>query len=195
MSDFSAAFQELLAALDRLEIPFLVGGSVASGTHGIPRQTKDIDVVAKIPLEIVAEFCAILAPAFYADADQAKLAIRGGRAFNVIHVKTAYKFDIFPAGEDRFMHSQLARRRYTTTSVPGLENVEFPVASAEDTILAKLVWFRKGGEVSDQQWHDILGVLNVQAGRLDLGYLQEWAGKLGVGDLLRRALGVEGGRS
>jgi hypothetical protein len=188
VSDFSAAFEELLAALDRLEIPFLVGGSVASGTHGIPRQTKDIDVVAKIPIEIVGEFCAVLAPTFYADSEQAELAIRVGRAFNVIHLKTAYKFDIFPAGEDRFIRSQLTRRRYTTTNVPGLENIEFPVASAEDTILAKLVWFRKGGEVSDHQWHDILGVLNVQAGRLDLGYLQEWAVDLGVADLLRRAL-------
>jgi hypothetical protein len=191
VSDFSAAFEELLAALDRLEIPFLIGGSVASGTHGIPRQTKDIDVVAKIRLDSVAEFCAILAPAFYADADQAKFAICARRAFNVIHLKSAYKFDIFPAGEDRFIHSQLARRRYTTTSVPGLENVEFPVASAEDTILAKLLWFRKGGEVSDHQWHDILGVIRVQAGRLDLGYLQEWAGELAVADLLKRALDHE----
>jgi hypothetical protein len=188
VSDFSAAFEELLAALDRLEIPFLIGGSIASGIHGIPRQTKDIDVVAKIPLDIVAEFCAVLAPTFYADAEQAAFAIQAARAFNVIHLKTAYKFDIFPAGQDRFIRSQLARRRYTTTTVAGLENVEFPVASAEDTILAKLVWFRKGGEVSDQQWHDILGVIHVQAGRLDLGYLQEWAGELDVVDLLTRAL-------
>ena len=72
-------------------------------------------------------------------------------------------------------------------TVPGLEYVEFPVASAEDTILAKLVWFRKGGEVSD---HDILGVIRVQAGRLDLEYLHEWAGELGVIDLLRRGLGT-----
>lgn len=188
MSAFSAAFEELLAALDRLEIPFVIGGSVASGTHGIPRQTNDIDVVAKITPEIIADFCAVLAPAFWADAEDAELAIRLGRAFDVIHLNSAYKFDIFSAGEDRFIHSQLARRRYITTTVPGLENVEFPVASAEDTILAKLVWFRKGGEVSDRQWHDILGVLNVQAGQLDMRYLQEWAEELGVADLLAGAL-------
>lgn len=178
MSDLSAALKELLAALDRLAIPFLIGDSGASG----------IDVVAGIAPEVVAEFCAVLAPTFYADADEAGLAIRGGRAFNIIHLKSAYKFDIFPAGQDRFRRSQLARRRYTTTTVAGLENLEFPVATAEDTILAKLAWFRKGGEVSDQQWNDILGVIHVQAGRLDLGYLQEWAGELGVVDLLGRAL-------
>ena len=178
MSDFSAAFNELVAALDRLEIPFLIGGLVGG----------DIDVVADIAPKSVTGFCAVLTPNFYSDAEQAEFAIRAGRAFNVIHLKSAYKFDIFPVGADRFMRSQLARRRYTTTRVPGLENIEFPVASEEDTILAKLVWFRKGGEVSDHQWHDILGVLNVQAGRLDLGYLQEWAVDLGVADLLRRAL-------
>jgi hypothetical protein len=178
VSDFSAAFEELLAALDRLEIPFLIGGSVGG----------DIDVVADIAPEVVAEFCAALAPTFYADADEAGLAIRGGRAFNVIHFKSAYKFDMFPAGQDRFRRSQLARRRYTTTDVPGLENIEFPIASAEDTILAKLVWFRNGSEVSDQKWRDVLGAIHVQAGRLDRGYLQEWAGELGVVDLLTRVL-------
>ena len=106
----------------------------------------------------------------------------------MIHLRGAFKFDIFPVGEDRFARSELARRRYTTTTITGLENIEFPVASAEDTILSKLVWFRKGGEVSDQQWHDILGVIRVQAGRLDSKYLWEWAEKLDVGGLLRRAL-------
>jgi hypothetical protein len=90
VSDFSAALKELLAALDRLEIPFLIEDSGG-----------DIDVVAHIAPEVVAEFCAVLAPTFYADADEAGLAIRGGRAFNVIHLTSAYKFDIFPTGEDR----------------------------------------------------------------------------------------------
>ena len=189
MIALAAAFQDLLSALDRLELRFLICGSIASGTHGLPRNTKDIDVVVDLGLERAPEFCATLSPLFYVDADTVALAIRGGRAFNVIHLKGAFKFDIFPVGEDRFARSELARRRYTTTTISGLENIEFPVASPEDTILAKLVWFRKGGEVSDQQWHDILGVIRVQAGRLDLEYLQEWGGELGVADLMGRALG------
>ena len=62
------------------------------------------------------------------------------------------------------------------------------VASAEDIILAKLEWYRLGGEVSDRQWRDILGVLKVQAGRVDLDYLRHWAAELKVDDLLQRAL-------
>ena len=56
----------------------------------------------------------------------------------------------------------------------------------QDTILAKLVWFRMGGEVSDQQWNDMVGVVRVQAGRLDMAYLRQWAAHLKVEDLLDR---------
>jgi hypothetical protein len=62
------------------------------------------------------------------------------------------------------------------------------VTSPEDTILAKLEWYRMGGEVSDRQWRDILGVLKTRAGELDLEYLRQWAADLHVSDLLGRAL-------
>jgi hypothetical protein len=184
----AAAFEDLLAVLDRMEIPFFIGGSIASGTHGLARQTNDIDVVADVAPERVVEICEALSPAFYVDAGAIEVALRTGRSFNAIHLKGAYKFDFFPVGDDRFARSELARRRYTTTTITGLENIQFPVASTEDTILAKLAWFRKGGEVSDRQWHDILGVIRVQAGRLDVEYLRSWAVELGVADLLSRAL-------
>ena len=190
MITLAAALEELLGALDRLEISFLIGGSIASGTYGHPRQTNDIDVVADLAPGQVSQFCDGLGPAFYVDGDVAAAAIADGRPFNVIHLKAACKFDIFPAGADPFIRSELARRRYTTTTVTGLENIEFPVATAEDTILAKLARFRKGGEVSERQWRDVLGVLQVQAGRLDAAYLQTWAAQLGVSDLLTKALGA-----
>ncbi len=188
MIALAAAFQDLLAAFDRLETPFLVGGSVASSTHGLARQTNDIDIVADLTLDNTADFCVALSPAFYVDREAVENAIRQGRAFNVIHLKGAYKFDVFPVCQDEFARSELSRRRYATTTITGLENIEFPVASPEDTILAKLVWFRKGGEVSDRQWHDVLGVIQVQAGRLDIQYLEQWAARLYVSSLLFKAL-------
>jgi hypothetical protein len=60
--------------------------------------------------------------------------------------------------------------------------------SAEDVILAKLDWFRLGGEVSERQWRDILGVLKTQQATLDIDYLQQWAQSLGVADLMEHAL-------
>ena len=188
MTSLAGAFQELLAALDRLEILFLVGGSVASGTHGVARQTNDIDILADLPASLAPAFCRALGLAFFTDADIARRAVAAGRAFNVIHLQSAYKFDIFPVGENPFARSELARRRFTTTTFPGIEDIEFPVASPEDTILSKLLWYRKGGEMSDRQWQDILGVIQVQGAHLDRAYLLKWAAELGVAGLLDKAL-------
>ena len=188
MSALAQAFEELLAALDRTETPFLIGGSVASGTHGLARLTNDIDIVVDLALHRVAAFCEAFGAKFYADPGMVAKAVTAGRPFNLIHLESAYKFDFFPIGNDAFGRSELARRRFTASTITGLENIEFPVASPEDTILAKLLWFRKGGGVSDRQWHDILGVIKIQADRLDHVYLQKWAEELGVSDLLRDAL-------
>jgi len=182
------AFQEVLAALDRTETPFLVGGSVASSAHGLARQTNDIDIVVDLAIDHVPAFCEAFGSAFYADTDMVSQAVKAGRSFNLIHLASAHKLDFFPIGNDAFGRSELARRRLTAGTITGLENIEFPVASPEDTILAKLVWFRKGGEVSDRQWHDILGVARIQADRLDRAYLDKWASELGVSGLLSKVL-------
>ncbi|MBM3984775.1 MAG: hypothetical protein FJ296_03650 [Planctomycetes bacterium] len=66
------------------------------------------------------------------------------------------------------------------------------LASPESIVLAKLDWFRKGGGLADRQWHDVLGILKVQAGRLDEARMRRMAGTLGVSDLLERALRLQG---
>ena len=187
MTALGKAFEQILAAFDWLEIPFLVGGSLASSTHGLPRQTNGIDMLADLGPERVEEFCGRRGPEFYVDASEARRAVEAGRAFNVIHRGGAYKFDIFPVNNDPFARSEIQRRRYARASIVGIEHIEFPVASAEDTILSKLVWYCKGGEASDRQWNDILGILKVQAAALDDGYLSRWAAELGVASLLERA--------
>jgi hypothetical protein len=188
VSALGQAFQELLAALDRTETAFVVVGSVASGAHGLARLTNDIDIVVDLPADRVSTLCDELGHGFYADAAMISCAVAAGRSFNVIHLASAYKFDLFPVGGDAFGRSEIARRELTAGSFAGLENIEFPVASPEDTVLAKLLWFRKGGEVSDRQWSDILGIVEVQADRLDLAYLRKWAETLGVSELLNRVL-------
>jgi hypothetical protein len=187
LTSFAQALEQLLSALDRLGIPFFIGGSVASASHGIPRQTKDVDIVADFRNTDTSALCELLRAEFYLDEQHAREAIALGRSFNAIHLKSAYKFDLFPARADAFTQSQMGRRRYILSSVPGLENVEIPVSSPEDSILSKLIWFRKGGEVSEQQWHDILGILSVQSANLDHRYLTEWADRLNVADLLAKA--------
>lgn len=189
MTNLASVFEQLLAVLDRMEIGYCVGGSVASSSYGMPRQTNDIDILANFNGVDLSEFCERLAREFYLDRELIDEAIRLERPFNVIHLRGALKFDFFPAGlGDEFLQSELLRRRQTVSRVPGLEGVEFSIASPEDTLLAKLVWFRKDGEISERQWHDVRGILKVQNTRLDSDYLSNWAARLGVADLLARAM-------
>jgi hypothetical protein len=81
------------------------------------------------------------------------------------------------------------RRRVQQSKLNISENSRlFFLESPEDVILNKLEWYKMGGEVSDRQWNDILGVLKVQGSSLDLAYLRQWAAALGVSPLLDRAL-------
>ncbi len=178
----------LLDALGRLEIPHMVGGSLASSVHGVWRATNDVDIVASIPPEYVDELVRLLEPDYYIDEGQVRDALRRGRPFNVIHFKTSYKFDIIPLARDRFAQVQFGRRRWETSERVEPPLLEFCVATPEDIILSKLEWFLRGGRVSEKQWNDVLGVIAVQRERLDLAYLREWAEYLKISDLLEQAL-------
>lgn len=183
------AFEALLGSLDRLEIPYLVAGSVASSFYGLRRYTQDVDLVVAIVLDTADDFAAELGTRqFYADIDMMRRMIRLGRAFNVIHMPTAYKFDIFPLQDDAFSRSQFARRKFAVIEFEN-QSIECAVASPEDLVLSKLRWYRLGGETSEQQWNDLRGVVQVSGPRLDLDYLNEWAPRLNVADLLLALLG------
>jgi hypothetical protein len=178
----------LLEAFDLLEMPYMVVGSTASCIHGLYRATADVDFVIGLNWDGVNQLVEVLQPAFYLDAEMAHTAIRYRRAFNVIHLTTAYKVDLFPAQVDDFSQMQFSRRRHDTTRVFGGDPIELSVCSAEDVILSKLRWYDLGGRTSSQQWNDILGVVAVQGDRLDLPYLRHWAAHLNLSDLLEAAL-------
>jgi hypothetical protein len=184
----------LLGVLDRLEIPYMIGGSGASSVHGLTRTTADLDLVVKMDAESVQPLVTELRQDFYIDEQQVRVALGSSRSFNVIHYQTSFKFDIFPLTEDRYQQVQFGRRRHEVASIFTGEPLELSVASPEDVILSKLRWFRQGGEVSEQQWNDVLGVIAVQGDKLDLPYLREWAPSLGVTKLLEQAL-TEGQKS
>jgi hypothetical protein len=170
-------------ALDDLEIPYFLGGSLASTLHGEPRFTRDADLIAELQPRHAEPLAQALAGTFYADAESIHRAIARKGSFNVIHLATAFKVDVFVSKLRPFDRSSFARREPAQG-----EGYDIWISSAEDTLLAKLDWFREGHEVSDQQWRDILAILTVQRGHLDQGYLSTWADALGVLDLLDRAL-------
>ena len=172
--------------LDELDVPYVIGGSMASIIHGMLRTTMDVDIVANLQAKHVAAFVAGLQGAFYADEPMIQQAIQHRSSFNLIHLNTMFKVDIFIPKGRPFDQQQLDRRLSEQMGADSGEQIW--VLSAEDVILAKLEWFRMGGEVSERQWRDILGVLKTQQGALDVAYLRLWAQSLGVVDLLERAL-------
>lgn len=177
-------------ALEALGAPYAIGGSFASALHGVMRATMDADLVADLRQEEIAPFVQALGEAFYADAEMMRKAIAKHRSFNLIHLESMFKVDVFVARPRDFDRAQLARRElYLVSEAP--ERRAY-VATAEDTVLAKLEWYRIGGEISDLQWRDALGVLKVQGQRLDFGYMRQMATGLGVQDLLERALAESG---
>lgn len=177
------AFARLLSDLG---IRFVIVGSYASSAHGQARSTQDVDFIADLPPECVDQMYEALHETHYIDTDSIRRAIRERRSFNVIHLATMLKIDVFVAGKHGFAQRQLDRA-HPSTFGDALE-APVPIASPEDTVVAKLQWYRKGGEKSERQWNDVLGVLRVQRGRLDDDYLFATADEQRVRDLLDRAV-------
>jgi hypothetical protein len=187
VSDFAAGLGLILAALDRREIPYYIGGSIASSSYGFARATNDVDIVVDFAWLDLEEFVSELSPKFYVELDDARSAIARGRMFNLIHYDSAYKFDLIPMGREPFAKLAMARRRHQELQTPGFGGIEASLASAEDTILAKLAWYRATGETSDRQWNDVLGVIQVQYESLDRSYLEAQARARGLMELWSRA--------
>jgi hypothetical protein len=181
------AFRRIVDILNSLDVRFFVAGSLASSIHGVYRATADIDLVVEFGPHLIERFVTELGPDFYADAEMIESSLAHERSFNVIHIRSGYKFDFFPRLEDRFHWNQFERRTSENAGTAS-EPLLIPIATAEDTILSKLAWYRAGGEVSDRQWNDVRGIIAVQGDRLDREYLHRWASHLKVDDLLERVL-------
>ena len=170
-------------ALDRLGVLHTVGGSIASSISGEPRSTIDIDIVAALEPRHVEPLVEALAPLFYIDTDALSRAVAERRSVNLIHHDTQVKVDLFVAGGTPLDALQLSRRREVD-----IDGRRIFVHPPEDILLQKLRWFRAGGETSDRQWRDVVGIVRVQGARLDRSYLKAQAEILQVTDLLEQAL-------
>jgi hypothetical protein len=190
-TDLIHATREVIAILDGLNVPYCIGGSLASSVHGIPRATIDGDVVAALELRHCRPLSDALSARFLVSLDAVVQAVHDEKSFNAVHRESLVKVDVFAIQQRGWQESQMQRRQLGPLGSE--EGTPVYLASPEDTILAKLDWYRLGGGVSDRQWGDVLGVIKMQGASLDLDYLQMWATHLHLSDLLERALS-EGGR-
>lgn len=175
---------DVIGVLEDLGVRYHLGGSFASAVHGVPRQTMDADLVVDLSAGHIERLIARLEGDFYADRDAAADAVARRSSFNAIHLATGFKVDFFVKGDGEFDELELDRSQLTQIVAEPPRTAL--VKSAEDTVLRKLQWYRKGGEVSDRQWRDVLGILMAIGDGLDDEYLDTWARKLEVGDLLER---------
>lgn len=181
-----SVLSQVTATLEQQNISYVLVGSFASSIHGMYRSTADIDILADIHTEQIRPLFEVLQQSFYVDEHAMRDAVAQGRSFNAIHFDSVFKVDIFVARADEFALTQLNRRQLRKISPEKAEALY--VATAEDTVLAKLRGDRAGHETSSTQWNDVLGVLGTSRSSLDLEYMHTWASKLGIEDLLRRAL-------
>lgn len=170
---------------DDLKVDYYIGGSLASSAFGVARATMDVDIVADIEAGHISEIEEKLRKAFYIDREMVERAVKERSSFNLIHFESMFKVDVFVPAARPFERQVFSRRLSRAVTEDGSQKLFF--SSPEDIILRKLVWYESSGEVSDRQWKDVLGVIKVQSEKLDKAYLEDWAAKLGVPELLRRA--------
>lgn len=171
--------------LESVDVRHLIGGSFASSIHGAPRSTNDVDFLADLREEHVAPLLGALRSDYYVSESAMREAIGTEGSFNAIHMDAAVKVDVFIAGDDPFDRERLDRCELLPLTKDG--SVTAYVDTAEHSVLRKLEWYRRGGEMSDRQWRDVVSILRIQGGRLDTDRLDEWADRLAVHDLLERA--------
>jgi len=171
------------AAFDRSGVPYFLGGSLASSLQGEPRATNDIDFVIEIDEARIARLSAELGTDFDVDETSLAEAVRKRGSWNIFFLPFVTKIDLFVKGDAPFDQSEFSRRR-TVEVRPGKA---LYLKSPEDSVLRKLRWYVDGGRVSARQLRDVVEILRVNAGRLDEGYLDQWAEPLAIADELRRA--------
>ncbi len=174
--------KDVVARLEGAGVTYVITGSIASNLWGVPRTTHDVDVVVVLSPADVPRLVAAFADRYYVSAAAAAEAVDRGSMFNVIDFDTSLKADLWVTKGDPFNQSLLSRR-CRLEIVPGQEAY---VGSAEDVLLHKLVWHTI--TPSERQLADAAGIAAVQAGKLDLAYLRQWAARQGTGDLLEAVL-------
>lgn len=191
LTETLAVTGQVVSIFEALATPYVVGGSVASSLHGIPRATQDVDIVVRLGPHQVPGLLARLKDEFYVDEGAVREAIRRASSFNIIHLDTMYKIDVFVCGEDPLKLEEFSRAKEITVDPD--TGSRLMLADAADIILQKLIWYEIGNRVSERQWRDVIGVIKVSGDLLDMEYLRRWAVRKNLWSLLTKAF-AEAGR-
>ena len=186
LDDLIAALAPVVAAFRQLNVRHYVGGSVASSFHGAARSTMDVDLVCEFAADQIDAFVACFDTDYYVSESAIREAVRRKSCFNLIHLPTSFKVDVFVSRRRPFDIESM--RRATPECLGRDRTVDVPIATAEDAIISKLEWYRKTNETSDRQWDDVSRLITLLGTTADLAYLRSAAESVGVSDLLDRLI-------
>ena len=185
-SRLKLALRPVVAFLESSKTRYFVGGSVASSYHGASRSTLDVDLTAQLREAAVPELCESLKEQYYLNEQFIRSAVRRNSCFNLIHLETSFKVDVFVS--DTSPYSEVSQERAINGELGDNPPLPVRIASVEDIIVIKLDWYRIGGEVSERQWHDLLSVARLNAQVLNMTYLHSWSKAKGLSPLLERLM-------
>ena len=180
--------QRIVETLERLDISYLVTGSVAAMAYGEPRLTNDIDIVAAIDERHVAGLLEAFPPAeFYISEEAIGEAIRHRTQFNIIHPSSGLKVDVIVRKDTPFDKSRFNRIR----RIRPAETYIASFAAPEDIIIMKMRYYADGG--SEKHLRDIAGILKISPDEVDMAYIVDWSRRLDLTDIWEMVLGRVGG--
>jgi len=189
--DILVAVQPIVQAFENLSIDYYIGGSIASSLYGTARATMDVDMVAELETGQISPLKQMLQKNYYIDEQMIADAVRHKSSFNLIHLETMIKIDIFIPKDNQYQQNTI-KRRIKDTLEEGGRAVEFYFSSPEDVIINKLQWYEMGQRVSERQWLDVVGVIKVQGDLLDKKYLLNWSRRLNLIELVEKAFSEAG---
>ncbi len=183
--DILAVALRCAEAFEQAGVGYFLGGSLASSLQGEPRATNDIDFVIELHLPQLGLLARALGQDFDIDEESLRDAVVRRGSWNIFHLPSVTKVDLFLLGAGAFDVSEFSRRRRVVLTEEGRGLF---IKSPEDSVVRKLLWFQQGGESSSTQWRDIVQLLRLAAGDLDMSYIRTWSRFLDVDGLLARAL-------
>ena len=184
--DLVDALTPVIVALRTLGIRHYVGGSVASSFHGAIRTTMDVDVICELTEEDIPRFIGCFDRDFYISEPAVRYAVREKSCFNLIHMPTSFKVDVFVSRGRAF--DVECMQRASMQRLGDNRTIDVPIASPEDSIVSKLEWYRLTNETSERQWEDVSRLIRLLGDEADEVYLRQAAGSIGVADLLEMLL-------
>ena len=177
MLDLNTTLSKVVSIFDSLEIPYFIGGSVASSLLGIFRHTNDIDLVGAFTGNEADAFHQAVKSDFYIDYETFLEAIKTETSFSILHLETMIKVDVFIKKRDAWSNQAFSRRKKTAFG-DDLNPIEIYLPSVEDMILQKLIWFELSGGKSERQWNDVKNMIKLKANQINYLYLFQWGGFL-----------------